>query len=77
MKARMIENISRAYMSQTLTIKKLGVLTMCSEKNMSVPVNAWAVIKTRLPNGAWFTKQDLYRMFVISLPRSMLKNVRL
>jgi hypothetical protein len=68
-----ITNISRAFMNNTLQIKRVGELSLCTEENISVPVTYKNVLPVFRRNGVPIGKVDAKTMMLTALSPAMLK----
>lgn len=72
-KRRTIANISRAYMGNTLHIKRGGTLGLCTEENISKPVTYKHVLTAFLRNRVPLTWTDAKCMALTALSQDQMK----
>lgn len=69
-----VRNLTRAFLLNTLTIKRTGELGMCSEVNISVPVTAKNVLPIFYRNKAlrYFRIRDVILILLSTMPKGFL-----
>lgn len=70
-----LRNLSRSFLSNTITIKKTGQLGMCSAENISLPVDSKIVIATLFRRQAitLIRTRDILLLILSSLPSKLLR----
>jgi glycosyltransferase involved in cell wall biosynthesis len=74
-RAKTIRNLSRAFLSNTVTVRRYGSLGMCSEDNLSTPVTYRHVLPVLAHNGAlhMLRWRDLKFLIASALPARLFK----
>jgi glycosyltransferase involved in cell wall biosynthesis len=72
-RARTILNLGRAYLSNTLQIKRHGTLGLCTPENMSVPVTWRHLAPAFLRNGVRPRRLDVKALALTALSPALLK----